>query len=48
MIKRMIISMNTNPANNRHARSKTSRTTKPNRSRATDRAKKRPAVVVRK
>ena len=42
MIKRM------KPTNNRHARAKTSRATKPNRSKVADRAKNCPAVVVRK
>lgn len=48
MIKRMIIKMNMKPTNNRHARAKTSRATKPNRSKVADRAKNCPAVVVRK
>ncbi|MFK2020933.1 hypothetical protein ACIXFT_11055 [Bacteroides fragilis] len=42
MIKRMIIKMNMKPTNNRHARAKTSRATKPNRSKVADRAKKLP------
>lgn len=48
MIKRMIIKMNMKPTNNRHARAKTSRATKPNRSKVADRAKNCPTVVVRK
>ena len=44
----MIISTNTKPTNSRHARAKTSRATKPNRSKVADRAKNCPAVVVRK
>ena len=48
MIKRMIIKMNMKPTNSRHARAKTSRATKPNRSKVADRAKNCPAVVVRK
>ncbi|MFK1877949.1 hypothetical protein ACIXEM_08560 [Bacteroides fragilis] len=38
----MIIKMNMKPTNNRHARAKTSRATKPNRSKVADRAKKLP------
>lgn len=42
------LQMNMKPTNNRHARAKTSRATKPNRSKVADRAKNCPAVVVRK